>query len=83
MTNNDWLLTATCVSNWYPHLPLLFIIKVVHYCKVRHIGQIKGEAPTHLPETRYNWKTNSGMNVKVGDIIQYYAYKILDVLDLA
>ena len=25
--NNDWLLTATCVSNWYLHLPLLSIIK--------------------------------------------------------
>ena len=25
--NNDWLLTATCISNWYPHLPLLSIIK--------------------------------------------------------
>ena len=56
-------------------------IKVAHYCKFRHIGQIKREAPTHLPENRYNWKTNSGMNVKVGDIIQYYAQKILDVLD--
>ena len=56
-------------------------LKVVHYRKVCHIGQIKREAPTHLPENQYNWKTNSGMNVKVGDIIQYYAYKILDVLD--
>ena len=56
--------------------------KVAHYCKVHHIGQINRESrETHLPENRYNWKTNSGMNVKVGDIIQYYAYKILDVLD--
>ena len=36
-----------------------------------------------LPSERnqYNWKTNSSMNMKVDDIIQYYAYKILDVLD--
>ena len=56
-------------------------VKVAHYCKVRHIGQINQEAPTHLPENRYDWKTKSGMNVKVGDIIQYYAHKITDVLD--
>ena len=60
-----------------------FLLKVVHYCKISHIGQINREAPTHLPENRYNWKTNSGMNVKVGDIIQCYAYKIADVLDQA
>ena len=27
--------------------------------------------------------TNSGMNVKVGDVCQYYAYKTADVLDKA
>ena len=42
---------------------------------------MKREAPTHLPENRYNWKTNNNMNVKVGDTIQYYAYKKIDVLD--
>ena len=26
-------------------------------------------------------RIDSGMNVKVSDIIQYYAYKIIDVLD--
>ena len=56
-------------------------LKVAHYCKVRHIVQINREAPNLLPGNRYNWKTNSGMNVKVGDIFQYHAYKIIDVLD--
>ena len=56
-------------------------VKVAHYCKVRHIGQINRKASTHLPENWYNWKTNSGTNVKVSDTIQYYAYKIADVLD--
>ena len=37
----------------------------------------------HLLENQYNWKTISSMNMKVGDIIQYYAYKILDALDKA
>ena len=45
------------------------------------IGQISWEAPTHLPENQCNWKTNSIMNMKVSDIIQYYAYKTLDILD--
>ena len=31
-----------------------FSLKVAHYCKARHIGQIKLEAPTNLPENRYN-----------------------------
>ena len=30
------------------------LVKVAHYCKVRHIGQISREAPIHLPENRYN-----------------------------
>ena len=44
-------------------------------------NQLRGSY--HLPENQYNWKTNSSMNMKVGDIIQYYAYKISDVLDQA
>ena len=38
----------------YSVSPGLQCLKVAHYCKVRHIGQIKGEAPTHLPENQYN-----------------------------
>ena len=62
------------------HIFLSSVVKVAHYCKVRHIGQINREAPT---QKIGNLKTNSCMNVKVGDIIQYYAYKIADVLDKA
>ena len=36
----------------------------------------------HLPEKQYNWKTNNSINMKVGNIIQYYAYKILGCLGL-
>ena len=40
-------------------------LKVAHYCKVRHIGQINREAPTHLPaENRYYSKANSGMRLQ-------------------
>ena len=42
---------------------------------------ILGKSIEKLPENRYDRKTNSGMNLKVSDIIQYYAYKIIDVLD--
>ena len=44
-------------------------------------NQLRG--PYHLPENQCNWKTNTSMNMKVGEINQYYAYKILDVLDYA
>ena len=30
------------------------VVSQCEYCKFRHIGQIKREAPTHLPENRYN-----------------------------
>ena len=73
---------AACGSINIFHNDYDLIFKVAHYCKVRHIGQIKREAPTHLPElNRYNCKTNRGMNMKVADIIQYYACNIADVLD--
>ena len=45
------------------------------------LGKSVVERFYHLPENQDNRKTNSSMNMKVGDIIQYYTCKILDVLD--
>ena len=38
---------------------------------------VERPSKNHLPKNQYNWKTNSSMNMKVGDIIHYYSLFII------